>query len=188
MVTYKELYPVWDPDDFEMPGMGIVDEQTCVSALKASRAACRPQGGSCPCCGQHVQIYRRSIYKKMAKCLIWLVAQYHRLGGDWVSLKDGPIFRGGDNAKLSYWHLIFRHEEHQDLYMPTQISTAFVAGEKRLPKYAYVYNGKVQGFSKKKIFISECFDGDFDVGTIGLGAEDLGVAPWAVYGGGEDDE
>lgn len=170
MPTYKQLYPKWDPDTFEMPGQSIVDEQTCISAFVAARLATTNKGGSCPCCGQHVQIYRRSIYKRMAKCLIWLVAQYHENGGDWVSLKDGPIFRGGDNAKLMYWHLIIRHDEETDLYKPTEIAVSFVAKKLSLPKYAYVYDGTVQGFSKERVYIDECLEKDFDLSELGISA------------------
>lgn len=170
--TFQELYPTWDPDSFALPGAEVVQEQTCVSAAKAAAEAVSNKGGTCPCCGQHVQVYRRSIYKRMAKCLLWLVAEYQTQGGDWVSLKSGPVFRGGDNAKLSYWRLILRHDEETDLYKPTQIAVDFASRKISLPKYAYVYDGQVQGFSTERVYVDECLEGDFDL-------SDIGLRPWS---------
>jgi hypothetical protein len=170
MPTYKELYPKWNPDAFQMPGTQIVDEQVCVTAFKAGQAAVRHKGGMCPTCGQHVQVYRRSIYKRMAKCLIWLWAQYNENGGDWVSLKEGPIFRGGDNTKLMYWHLMVRHPDEPDRYKPTEIAVKFLKRELEIPKYAYVYNGSVQGFSKLTVSLDDCLEGDFDFSDLGIPA------------------
>lgn len=176
MPTYKQLFPSWNPDNFEMPGTKIIEEQVCVTAFNAAQAAVKQKGGACPCCGQHVQVYRRSIYKRMAKCLIWLVDQYNTSGGDWVSLKDGPNFRGGDNAKLMYWHLMIAHSTEDDRYKPTEIAIRFLQRTLDIPKYAYVYDGKVQGFSTEKVGIDDCVEGDFSFA-------DLGIAPWSAQGG-----
>jgi hypothetical protein len=106
----------------------------------------------------------------MAKCLIWLVAEYR---GDWISLKDGPIFLGGDNAKLLYWHLVTT--ETSNLYKPTEVAVAFVNRTLTLPKYAYVFDGNVLGYSKERTSIEDCLNHDFDL-------SDIGVAPWTKYG------
>lgn len=111
----------------------------------------------------------------MAKCLVWLVAEYHRTDGDWVSLKNGPIFRGGDNAKLTYWHLTISSDDAPDLYKPTEIAVDFVAHKISLPKYAYVYDGKVLGFSREKVSIEDCVGKDFDFSS-------LGILPGTSYG------
>lgn len=171
MPKYSDLYPRWDSEAFELPGAEIVGAIAPI-AFKGAREAVGQKGGACPCCGQHVQVYRRSIYKRMAKCLIWLVSVYT---GDWISLKGGPLFRGGDNAKLSYWHLIKHHPEDSDLYKPTKIGVRFAQRDLRLPKYAYVYDGMVQGFSKEKVNIDDCLEGDFDL-------SDIGIPAWSPYG------
>lgn len=175
MPTFRDVYPLFDPDSFELPGSEREGEAVIVVAYEGARAAAGAKGGECACCGQHVQVYRRSIYKRMAKCLIWLATEYTENGQQWVSLKDGPAFRGGDNAKLSYWHLIVRHPTEEDLYKPTQLGVDFVAQRQTIPKYAYVYDGKVQGFSEERVEISECLEGDFNLG-------DLDIAPWSAYG------
>lgn len=166
---YDKLYPVWDPDKFTFPGTSIF-EQVCVVAFRAVRHAIRKKGGECPCCGQHIQVYQRSIYKRMAKCLIWVVAQYQRSGGEWVSIKDGPLFHGGDNAKLVYWHLLIRNTHTSNLYKPTQLAVDFTHGKVSVPKHAFVYNGKVRGFSQEHVTIKDCLEGDFDLSDIGISA------------------
>ncbi len=175
MPTFRDVYPLFDPDSFELPGSEREGEAVIVVAYQGAREAAAAKGGECACCGQHVQVYRRSIYKRMAKCLIWLATEYTENGQQWVSLKDGPAFRGGDNAKLSYWHLIVRHPTEEDLYKPTQLGMTFVAQRQTIPKYAYVYDGKVQGFSEERVQISECLEGDFNL-------DDLDIAPWSAYG------
>lgn len=170
----QELYPRWDEQAFTLPGTQVFD-QVCVVTFATARAATTNKGGSCPCCGQHVQVYRRKVYKLMAKCLIWLVGEYMARGGEWISLKSGPRFRGGDNAKLLYWHLAVRHPEQDDLYKPTQLGVDFVARKVSIPKYAYVYDGRVQGFSPERVCIDECLEGDFVL-------DDIGIAGEAKYG------
>lgn len=167
-----ELYPRWDPDRFTLPGFSGLTQIMAIPATAAARAATRPKGTSCPCCGQHVQVYRRTIYKRMAACLVWLVKEYRKTN-NWVSLKTGPIFRGGDNTKLLYWKLIERHPVTQDLYRPTQVALDFVAHRVTVPKYAYVYDGRVLGFSADRVDIVECFGDGFDFGDIQLRPEDL---------------
>lgn len=174
MPTYTDLYPLWDPDDFELPGNQLKAPLLFERGRRASTQAIGQKGTTCPCCGQHVQVYRRTIYRRMAKTIVWLVAQY-RTSQDWIDFKDGPIFRGGDNAKLLYWHLIVAHPERDNFYKPTQIAEKFVSRTLSIPKYAYVYNGVVKGFGHERVFINDCLEKDFDLA-------ELGITPWSKYG------
>lgn len=160
-------YNLWNPSKFYLPGAGMVLELTAQSALKAGRGALKNDGTSCPCCGQHVQVYRRSVYARMAECLLWLVQEHYERGGEWVSLKSGPVFRGGDNTKLLYWKLIEKHPVTDDLYRPTQLGKDFAKRKVAIPKYAFVYNGEVQGFSDETVTIVDCCE-NFNFATIGL--------------------
>lgn len=168
-MTFDEIYPSFNDAEFHLPGETVLGAMQPPAWL-ASRDAVQKKGGECPCCGQHIQVYRRQIYKRMAKCIQWVVSVYE---GDWVNIKEGPVFRGGDNAKLKYWKLVLAHDDQDNLYKPTEIAIEFVANRFAIPKYAYVYNGMVQGFSSEKVLIRECLEGDFSF-------DDLGIPPGGV--------
>lgn len=170
-VLFSDIYPRFSPDTFGLPGEQVSGAMQ-PPAWAVARAAVETKGGTCPCCGQHVQVYRRNIYKRMAKCIQWLVGVYT---GDWVDFKEGPVFRGGDNVKLKYWRLIVADEDRDGYYKPTQIAIEFVANRFAIPKYAYVYDGHVHGFSSECVYIRECLNHDFSL-------EDLGIPMGGVNG------
>jgi hypothetical protein len=161
---------IWDPATFVFPEQRTFGNIAKLQSALAYRAANSKGGTQCTCCGQHVQVYRRRIYKRMAKVLLWLVNEFER-SGDWVVLKDGPLFRGGDNAKLAYWGLVQtrpkREVEHNKRnsgeWMPTGLGIKFARSKIRIPEHAFIYNGKVVGFSHAQVSISECLEGDFNL-------------------------
>ena len=63
-------------------------------------------GTRCPCCGQYVKLYKRSITATMA----WTLLRMYRSSLlDWVHVPTLLRARGrlsGDHAKLAYWGLI----------------------------------------------------------------------------------
>lgn len=161
---------IWDPEDFAFPDQRTFGAVAKLQKQLAHRAANSKGGTACPCCSQHVQVYRRRIYKRMAKVLLWLVREFERTGV-WVVLKDGPLFRGGDNAKLAYWGLVQtrprREVEHNKRnsgeWMPTGLGMKFAKGKVHIPTYAYIYNGEVVGYSEEQVFIGGCLEGDFNL-------------------------
>lgn len=164
---------IWSPEDFTFPGKDRPGLLNVHRKRAAYRAANEKGGGTCPCCGQHVQVYRRRIYTRMAKVMQWLVDEFERTG-DWVKLKDGPLFRGGDNAKLVYWGLaqtkprrsVQTNKRHSGEWMPTALGIRFVKGETQIPEYVHVYNGRVVGYSRSLVSIADCLSGDFDLEDI----------------------
>ena len=164
MPDYHAIYPTFDAEHFRLPGENVVGALQ-PRAFETARWAVGPKGATCPCCGQHVQVYRRNIYKRMAKCILWMVSVYD---GGWIDLKDGPQFRGGDNVKLAYWKLIIPNEEQESLYKPTQIAIEFVANRFSIPKYCYVYDGRVLGFEEERVYLKDCLGHDFDLRDIGI--------------------
>lgn len=162
MPDFIPVFPRFDPDTFQLPGAGV--EHTVNSAAyRGARLAVETKGAQCECCGQTVKVYRRSIYKHMARCLIWLVTRYAENGQEWVNLKEGPVFRGGDNTKLAYWSLMVPHPTvDENLYKPTQLGVDFVVKGATVPRYAYVYDGRVYGFSQEQRGIAQCLRGGFN--------------------------
>ncbi len=160
MTTFVQVFPRFDPDTFMLTGYLGGDVLLRDAAYRGARLAVETKGGSCECCGQTVKVYRRSIYKHMARCLIWLVTEYAHNGQEWVNLKEGPVFRGGDNTKLAYWGLMVAHPTvEENLYKPTELGVDFVIHKATVPRYAYVYDGRVYGFSQEQRGIAECLKG-----------------------------
>ncbi len=162
MPNYVPIFPRFDPDAFELVGRrsnGPLSD----AAYRGARNAVETKGGPCECCGQTVKVYRRSIYKHMARCLIWLVTRYAENGQEWIHLQEGPVFRGGDNTKLVYWGLMIPHPTvDENLYKPTQLGVDFVVNGATVPRYAYVYDGLVLGFSQEHRGIAQCLRGGFN--------------------------
>lgn len=157
--TYEALYPPFDRTDFRLPGEKILGQDVHKAALRTRRKAIEKKGTNCPCCGRHVELHSRQIYKDMARCLVWVCQEYQLNGGQWVVLKDGPTFRGGDNAKLKHWFVVTQHKKKAGLWKPTHIGMDFVAGHQAIPKFVYLYDNKTLGYSTKKITIY-----DFNLG------------------------
>ena len=175
-LVLMSLYDLrYNPQRFRLPGQGEKGTLSFRARRTAEKAATSKSGTSCPCCGQHVQVYRRRIYKRMAKVMYWIVWEFEKTS-DWVELKDGPLFRGGDNAKLALWGLVQTkprrevetHKRHSGLWMPTREGIAFAKGRMRVPQYVYVYNGTVVGFSEETVSISESLEGDFNFEELSL--------------------
>lgn len=166
-------WSLYHPVTFQLP----VERKTGLLTRHQRELAHRTtqkSGGECPCCGQHAQVYRRSIYKRMAKVMLWLVDEFQKTG-EWITLKEGPLFRGGDNAKLAYWNLVQTrtlrrtiegHTRSSGQWMPTPSGIRFAKKKGVVPKYAYVYNGEVVGYSEEMVTIADCLEGDFDYSEI----------------------
>lgn len=133
-------------------------------------------GVRCPCCEQYARIYRRKLNNAMARLLIWLVRHYQE-ENRWYSIHEFPLIQGrrggGDFAKLSYWGLaisfdqeceILDHpgdEQHSGKWRPELKGVDFVRNTILVPEYAYVYNGRLLGFSDDHVDIMTCLGTSF---------------------------
>lgn len=123
----------------------------------------------CPCCGQRVKRYERSIYAQPAKFLIWLAKAYQR-DHRWYDWREEPVRGdgqkgGGDYSKLRFWGLI-EHKPNTDkhnlpqnysgMWRPTQKGISFAYNKLAIPKYALIYNNKLLGFKGEMVTITDC--------------------------------
>lgn len=123
-------------------------------------AAASKGGTECPCCGQFVKLYRRRLNNALAHALILMVNR-PKTSDPWfhvptylASQTATATIRGGDWAKLTYWDLIEPlAAERRDgskrsgFYKVTDKGYQFARGRITVPKYAYVYNSTLYGFS-----------------------------------------
>lgn len=123
----------------------------------------RHEGATCPCCQQHVQVYRRSINSGMVRVLIDIA----RAAGAWVDIRDLDV-RGGDYGKLRYWGLLERRpntdpeKKWSGFWRVTQFGLQFVHDQVRVQRHAHVYNGRVLSFSGDEVSIRRCLGRRFD--------------------------
>ena len=115
------------------------------------------------------KVYRRSIYAKMGKFLIWLVrACEKRDSGEWIDILEGPAQRGGDFAKMAYWGLIEQQANTNKSTRTTRFWRAtptgidFARGRITIRKHADVYNGKLLTLSGDDVTIFDVLGSKFD--------------------------
>lgn len=132
------------------------------------------QGAFCPCCNQHVKIYKRTIFSSMAMGLI-LLHKYTDPTSDFIHvselIKRRPgALNGGTLAKLAYWGLATekRHsgrdkaKRNSGFWRITKTGVDFANDRITLPKYASTYNQRVLGLSGEQISIRDCLGDKFN--------------------------
>lgn len=131
-------------------------------------------GGYCPCCDRWGKIYRRSINASMARALLWLSQQADR-GDGWVhvpSIAPAWLLRSNQLATLHLWGLVVSFDPSESkltssgLWKITQKGTLFTHNTTYVPKYAYVYNNRVEEFEGPEVSISDCLGDKFDYHTL----------------------
>jgi hypothetical protein len=126
----------------------MVTVNDTIAAGKAWLLARIDKGEHCPLCGQHAKMYRRKVNSGMARSLIHI----YRIGGKgWVHVRAiGAASR--EEGKLAYWGLLEEqtgvglHGGRAGYWRVTDKGEAFLKAQLNIPKYAKVYDGKVQGF------------------------------------------
>jgi len=141
-----------------LPSSATLDE--AVSHLKTNL----DNGLSCPCCGQYARRYKRSLYRGYVHWLIWLIQEIG-VGKGWADVRSTPphLARNGDYAKLQWWGFVESQGKRSRMWRPTQEGLAFVKGSLRAPKYAFVYDNVVEGYSTESVSVMEALnDRGFD--------------------------
>jgi hypothetical protein len=128
-----------------------------------------PAGAVCPTCTQHAQVYRWSLYSTAVQALIL----FQRLGGttDFThsnELKDYGYKGQGDAARLRMWGLVERQSDQREdggrsgYWRVTSLGERFVLGQVRVPKYAWVYNGRVLRMDGEPVGVREALGNRFN--------------------------
>jgi hypothetical protein len=124
------------------------------------------EGTTCPCCGQHAQRYRWSLYSTAC----WMLIRLYEAGGVTEFVESKRVKRPGDGGSASHlwlWGLV----EHEPDRRPdggksgwwrvTAAGERFIRGGS-IPKYAYVYNGVVERHDGQLVTISDRLGHPFD--------------------------
>jgi len=129
------------------------------------------EGTVCPCCEQHVKIYRRKLNASMARSLLWLV-RHCEVTKHWCDVpRQAPtwLLRSRELPKLAYWRLVETQPNTDDptkrcsgIWRPTSEGRQFAYSRTVVPSHAEIYNGGVVGYSDTPTTIREALGERFD--------------------------
>lgn len=152
---------------------------TLKEAKEFLRKHYQKDGATCPCCLQRVKEYGRPLTGAMCYVLILVYKAFP--APTWLHVENylkttasgGKKNLRGDFHKLVHWKLLQKREgDHENgsprngYYRITPMGEAFVKGLSQVPSKVYIYNGKVQRFSKDLITIQDALGKHFDYNEI----------------------
>lgn len=162
-----------DQNTLDMFG-GMTVDQVLGQARRDVMDKAKDKGAECPCCGQFVKVYRRTITSTMARQLI---TAHHKHADSWFHTRDVVLADSagaGDFSKLECWGLIMRqsHAPGEDgkrtsgMWKLTRLGHDFVRGVTPVAQYALIYNGECLGLDGPPTFISHALGKKFDYNEI----------------------
>lgn len=132
------------------------------------------RGTLCRCCGQKVQLYKRTLTAEMGVCLLYMLKffrhsekaeelQYYTKQDFFSEVINDKNLKHilFDFTKLKYWDLIAPMPTNPDKVMYkkgywtlTENGIKFAQREIGIPKYAYIYNDQVDSHSSGETFVT----------------------------------
>jgi hypothetical protein len=139
----------------------------------AWRQVAETDGGCCPVCDRWGMVYARILNRTMVKSLIWLCKEQMATGKNWIDIPNTAprfVIRSNQLPVLTSWGLVERCPKdsaeggarYSGLWRPTPKGYEFYRGQIKVPKKAFAYNNKVEGYSDDLVYIHECFDTFFN--------------------------
>ena len=131
-------------------------------------------GVYCPCCGQKAKVYSRKLNSTIAHGLIHIDRYFKQNPkAEWVHMLDLftrlRICKTNEGALLAHWGLIEDQEgtkedgnPHVGLWRITELGKKFVAGKILMPEKVILFDGRVLGFTEKKVHIIDCLKKKFN--------------------------
>lgn len=134
------------------------------------RTCIEGDGTHCPVCDRWGRIYGRNINRTMAYSLLWLLSASSD-EENWVDVPNTAprsIVRSNQLPTLRWWGLVERLDsddpafKHSGMWKVSQKGIDFAHGRIKVPHKVFTYNGNVEAFSADEVFISQCFQDNFD--------------------------
>jgi len=138
-------------------------------------------GVTCPCCGQYVRRYRRTITSGMARALIMMRNASRDNRGQWLNvlpvLDESPdaVRLRADYTKLRFWGLIDNKEARRKdgskrvgVWKVTPLGYAFAEGLAWIPKYRTIQNNELidEDDTGGQVNIAEALGAEFNYAEI----------------------
>jgi len=139
-------------DDFDDPGWTLAEARDWVLDQL-------DDGITCPCCGQHAQRYRWTLYRSA----IDLLLNFYRVGGvtRFVESREVKGKTQGSASHLAFWDLVEEENKRRPdggksgWWRVTPFGESFILDGASIRKYAYVYNREVERFDGPYVTISD---------------------------------
>jgi hypothetical protein len=145
-------------------------DEAILKAREKWRICIEGDGTHCPVCDRWGRIYGRNINRTMAYSLLWLLSASSD-EENWVDVPNTAprsIVRSNQLPTLRWWGLVERLDsddptfKHSGMWKVSQKGIDFAHSRIRVPHKVFTYNGEVEAFSMNEVFISECFQDNFD--------------------------
>lgn len=149
-----------------------------VTEAKAFLRANYEKGTECPCCGQMVKLYGRTITSSMAYGLILVNRYFEQNPAEmWVHVANfltdlkipSAVKNTGDFAKLRHWGLIEGAQVKRDdgskrngYYRITEKGKRFVKRMASVPSKVFIFDDKVLGIGHKPMTIDDALGKKFN--------------------------
>lgn len=137
------------------------------------------EGAECPCCTQFAKVYKRKLYSTMARHLINLYWKHENDPSEtYFHISDFCPKHPGDFAKFLYWGLVEEKPKDEDdtskrtsgYWALTLEGRLFVENQTTVLSHVKIYDGRLMGFTGKKISIKEALGKDFNYEELMLNA------------------
>lgn len=116
-------------------------------------------GAICPCCNQHVRLYKHKLNAKQCQALIQLYHDCKQI--EYVHVNQIEVHHQiqGSFAKLEHWQLIEKKpieaedKKNSGMWKITEIGKKFVELKKNVPSHVLILNGTRRGYDGDRISI-----------------------------------
>lgn len=124
-------------------------------------------GTVCPCCDQHVRVYRRRLNASMVRALLTM----YRAGGvnEYVHTPTLLAGKRGEEARLSYWQLTQESDGtrtdggRRGWWRVTQRGELFLSGHITVMSHVLVYNGRCLRMVGEPMSVRDALGAEFDL-------------------------
>ena len=118
-------------------------------------------GGNCPCCGRWGKINGYQINSTQVRGMIWMLKNFHK--DEWIDLGKAPkwVLRSKSMATLHHWNLLEtkkttgKNARGSGLWRLTPHGHDFIYCRTTVPKYAFVFNNRLEKFSKEQVDVTQ---------------------------------
>lgn len=125
-------------------------------ARQEYRDVLKNNGGKCPCCRRWGKINGYQINSTQVRGMIWMLKNFRR--DEWVDLGKAPrwVLRSKSLATLHHWDLLETKKKAGEdtrgsgLWRLTQLGRDFIYCRVTMPKYAFVFNNRLEKFSREQ--------------------------------------
>lgn len=125
-------------------------------ARQEYRDVLKNNGGKCPCCRRWGKINGYQINSTQVRGMIWMLKNFRR--DEWVDLGKAPrwVLRSKSLATLHHWDLLETKKKTSEdargsgLWRLTQLGRDFIYCRVTMPKYAFVFNNRLEKFSREQ--------------------------------------